>query len=75
VRKRKYPQPTPEQLALREGDQVTLEHHGEPITVNLRHDPYQIPEGDSNPGMWVTFVQGLPGYWELAKLTPMKANT
>lgn len=68
----KYPKPSTDQLALNVGDVVILDRNGTPFPTKIRYAPYQIPKGDSNEGMWVAFVEGISGYWELADIKPVK---
>lgn len=68
----KYPTPSADQLALKVGDAVILDRNGVPFPTKIRYAPYQIPKGDSNAGMWVAFVEGISGYWELVAMKPVK---
>lgn len=60
---------TKAQLALKVGDDVILhKDSGELLTTKVRHPPYQAA-GCNN--IWVAFVDGVAGYYDLERIKPV----
>jgi hypothetical protein len=62
---------TKAQKAIRSGDPVTyVDARGIGHQTTARSDPYQIEPHMSNAGMWVIFIAGRSGYYELQHVVP-----
>ena len=62
---------TAAQKAIKVGDPVILtDDFGEKHHTTARCDAYRIQGGWSNAGMWVGFLTGLGGYWDLSRVRP-----
>jgi hypothetical protein len=65
---------TEAQKAIKNGDPVIFtDDFGVEHQTKARTDAYQIKPGMSNEGMWVIFIEGKSGYWELDRMTPVLA--
>jgi len=62
---------TAAQKAIKVADPVILtDDWGYEHRTTARCNAHQIQAGMSNAGMWVVFLTGLGGYWDLARVRP-----
>ena len=62
---------TAAQKAIKVGDPVILtDDFGDEHRTTARCNAHQIQAGMSNAGMWVVFVAGFAGYWDLDRVRP-----